>query len=101
MLFGNVDFCHAHDNNRFPEILWSKMKTCSGGLVLFGCDIKNSLIGAQVLVGAHLSFQSHQFIYNVLEYIYADGISAFWWFLSLKTGMEINKISCIDIYIYL
>jgi hypothetical protein len=34
-------------------------------------------IGAQVLVGAHLSFRSHQFIYNVLEYIHADGISAF------------------------
>jgi len=42
-------------------------KTCSGGLVLFGCGVINSLIalwkiGAQVLVGARLSFQSHQFI---------------------------------------
>jgi len=57
-------------------------KTCSGGLVLFGCGIKNCLIalwkiGAQVLVGAHLYFQSHQFIHNVLEYIYADGVLAF------------------------
>ena len=53
-------------------------KTCSGGLVLFVAS-KMALwqIGAQVLVGACLSFQSHQFIYNVSEYIYADGISAF------------------------
>src|SRR5882762_563691 len=56
-------------------------------------------IGARdssVLVGARSSFRSHQFISSVLEYIYVDGISAYKWFLSLKTGIETNKILCID-----
>jgi hypothetical protein len=61
-------------------------KTCSGGFKSLAIvrlwrqkrlPIALWQIGAQVLVRAHLSFQSHQFIYNVLEYIYADGISAF------------------------
>ena len=50
-------------------------KTCNGSLVLFGCGIKirsdtQHQIGAKVLVGACLSFWSHQFISNVLEYIH-------------------------------
>jgi len=56
-------------------------------------------IGARdssVLIGARSSFRSHQFISSVLEYIYVDGISAYKWFLSLKTGIETNKILCID-----
>ena len=51
------------------------------GLVWLWCQKQLPIalwqIGAQVLVGACLSLQSHQFIYNVSEYIYADGISAF------------------------
>jgi hypothetical protein len=45
-------------------------------------------IGAQVLVGACLFFQSHQFIYNVLEYIYADNISAFVGFYHSKQAWK-------------
>ena len=33
---------------------------------------------------------------NVLKYIHVDCISAYKWFLSLKTGIKTNKILCID-----
>src|SRR5882762_7488398 len=76
----NIIYCPIRFS--IPNLIFSLFpsmtaKTCSGSLVLCGCGVKNSLIGAQVLVGAHLSFQSHQFIYNVLECVYADGILAF------------------------
>jgi hypothetical protein len=52
-------------------------------------------IGAKVLVGACSSFQSLQFILDVLEYIH---VMIFWLtngFIT-QTRMETNKILCID-----
>src|SRR5882762_11629588 len=51
-------------------------------------------IGAKVLIGACSSLRSHQFIFNVLEYIHIDGLLAYEWFLSLKTTNKI--LLCID-----
>ena len=60
-------------------------KTCSGGLVLFGCGVKNGfrlhcgkLVHKCLLELVCLSRVTNLYVYNLLEYIYADGsVSAF------------------------